>query len=180
MTYPEYLALERSSEQRHEFLRGEVWAMAGGTPSHARICANALLALGNVLKGKPCAAYTSDLRVRVVETDRSTYPDATVICGTLETATDDPDAAVNPLVIVEVLSDSTEASDRSEKFAHLQRLKSLQAYILVSQHTQRIEVFTRAPGVTWTFTPYSAGERIDLAALSATLDVNDFYLNPNA
>lgn len=106
MTYAEYLELERRSEEKHEYLRGEVWAMAGGTPGHAKIAANVTGALIAALRGKPCGVFSSDLRVRVTETDRSTYPDVTVICGKREAAADDENAVVNPTLIVEVLSDA--------------------------------------------------------------------------
>ncbi len=174
MTYAQYLELERTSPEKHEYLRGEVWAMAGGTPSHARIATNVLVALANALKGKPCDAFGSDLRVRVVETDRSTYPDATVVCGKRQVASDDVNAVVNPVVIVEVLSEATEASDRGEKFAHLQRLPTLQEYVLVSQKEQRIEVFRRGAGTTWTLLPHTSG-RVALESLGVALDFADVY-----
>lgn len=179
MTYAEYLALERSSPQKHEFLRGAVWAMAGGTPSHARIATNIASGLVVALKGRPCAVFNSDLRVRVEETNRSTYPDVTVVCSKQITATDDEDAIVNPTLIVEVLSDSTEASDRGEKFAHLQRLASLKEYVLVSQREQRIEIFRRGSGPTWTFTPFTSG-RVELSSVDVVLDMADVYANPLA
>jgi Uma2 family endonuclease len=104
MTYAEYLAAEAVSEVRHEYLNGEVWAMAGGTPEHAALA----LALGSelrqALRGKPCRAYSADLRIRIVDTGLSTYPDVSVVCGQLETAPDDKDAVTNPIVLVEVLS----------------------------------------------------------------------------
>jgi len=180
MTHAEYLAGEQTSDVKHEYLRGEVWAMSGGTPAHARIQQNVSTALAIALKGKPCGVYSSDLRVRIVSTDRSTYPDVTVICGKLETASDDPDAVVNPHLIVEVLSDSTEASDRGEKFAHYRRLESLQEYVLVSQQTQRVEVFRRGEGVTWTFIPVREGELVEFKSLDVRLDLTDVYANPNA
>lgn len=177
MTYPEYLAFERTSEQKHEYLRGTVWAMAGGTPSHARIAANVTAALGAALKGRPCAVFSADLRVRVEETDRSTYPDVTVVCRRQLTASDDPHAIVNPTVIVEVLSDSTEASDRGEKFAHLQHLASLKEYVLVGQKGRRIEVFRRGEGTSWTLYTFVSG-RVDLKSIDVFLEVDDVYADP--
>lgn len=179
MSHAQYLELERRSEEKHEYLRGEVWAMAGGTPSHARIAANVIGTLIAALRGKPCGVFSSDLRVRVVETDRSTYPDVTVICGKREIAADDENAVVNPTLIVEVLSDATEASDRGEKFAHLQRLASLQEYVLVSQREQRVEVFRRGEGATWTLLPYTSG-RVALSSVDAALDFADIYADPTA
>ncbi len=179
MTYPQYLVFERKSPEKHEYLRGVVWAMAGGTPSHARIASNVGGALIAALKGRPCAVFNSDLRVRVEETDRSTYPDVTVVCQKQLTAQDDPDAVVNPTLIVEVLSDSTEASDRGEKFAHLQRLPSLKEYVLVSQHERRIEVFRRGEGTTWILLPFTSGQ-VALKSIDVMLDMADVYADPLA
>jgi Uma2 family endonuclease len=178
MTYAQYLALERTSPEKHEFLRGEVWAMAWGTPSHARIATNIASALVVALKGRPCAVFNSDLRVRVEESDRSTYPDVSVVCREQRTAADDDDAIVNPTLIVEVLSDSTEASDRGEKFAHLQRLPSLMEYVLVSQREQRVELFRRGEGMWMLFT-CTAG-RVELKSLDVALELADVYANPLA
>ena len=179
MTYAQYLELERGSLEKHEYLRGQVWAMSGGTPSHAQIAANVTAALAAFLKGRPCGVFSSDLRVRVVETDRSTYPDVTVVCGKRQLAPDDENAVVNPTLIVEVLSDSTEASDRGEKFAHLQRLPSLKEYVLVSQREQRVEVFRRGEGATWTLLPFTSG-RVDLKSVDAFLELAEVYADPTA
>ena len=179
MTYAQYLALEEPSLVKHEYLHGEVWAMAGGTPSHARIGMNVGIALGNALKGRPCVVYSSDLRVRIEETDRSTYPDITVVCGKSVAASDDANAIVNPTLIVEVLSDSTEASDRGEKFAHLQHLPSLKEYVLVSQKLQRIEVFRRGEGSTWMLLPFTSG-RVPLLSVDAVLEFAEVYADPLA
>jgi Uma2 family endonuclease len=130
------------------------------------------------LKGRPCAVFNSDLRVRVEESDRSTYPDVSVVCREQRTATDDNDAIVNPTLIVEVLSDSTEASDRGEKFAHLQRLPSLMEYVLVSQREPRVELFRRGEGLWMLFT-CTAG-RVELRSLDVALELADVYANPLA
>lgn len=179
MTYAQYLVLEEPSLEKHEYRRGEVWAMAGGSPSHALIAGNTIRALGIALTGRPCGVFSSDLRVRVEETDRSTYPDVTVVCGKRVTASDDANAIVNPTLIVEVLSDSTEASDRGEKFAHLQHLPSLKEYVLISQKQQRIEVFRRGEGTTWTLLPFTSG-RVQLLSVDAALDFADVYADPLA
>ncbi|MCC6525818.1 MAG: Uma2 family endonuclease [Polyangiaceae bacterium] len=179
LTHAQYLALEASSDAKHEYLRGEAWAMAGGTPRHAKLAANVTAALTTALRGKPCGVFSADLRIRVEETDRTTYPDVTVVCGKREIARDDELAVVNPVVIVEVLSDATEASDRGEKFAHLQRLPSLQEYVLVSQAEPRIEVFRRGAGTTWVLTPHTGG-RVELASLGVALDFAELYADPTA
>lgn len=180
MTYAEYLELQRTSAEKHEFLRGEVWAMAGGTPAHSLIAANVGSELKAALKGRPCAVFNADLRVRVQATDRSTYPDVTVVCGKREVASDDLNAVTNPVLLVEVLSDGTEANDRGEKFAHYQRLPSLREYVLVSQQTHRVEVFSRADDNVWRYSAYGDGGAVRLEALGVSLDVASLYLDPTA
>ena len=175
MTYVEYLASERASDVRHEYLRGDVWAMAGGTPEHARLAARVIGELGRQLEGKPCEPFSSDLRVRVVATDLSTYPDVTVVCGELETAPEDADAVVNPTVLVEVLSDGSEAYDRGEKFAHYRRLASLREYVLISQHEPRVEVFRRRGEREWVFSEARAGETLRFSSLGVELAVDAVY-----
>lgn len=179
MTYAQYLDLERASEIKHEYLRGEIFAMAGGSPGHSRLAANVIGELRTALRGRPCAVFTSDARVRIEATDRATYPDVTVVCGRLETAPDDPDSIVNPVVIVEVLSDATEADDRGEKFAHYRRLGSLQEYLLVSQRAQRIEVYRRRDD-RWVLDEAGAGETLRLASIDVAISVDEVYRDPLA
>jgi Uma2 family endonuclease len=174
MTYPEYLTREATSEIKHEYLRGDVWAMESGTPTHARLCASLAWCLGNRLQGKGCTPYSADLRVRIEETDRSTYPDPTIICGPEQAASDDKDAITNPTVIIEVLSDSTERSDRGEKFAHYQRRATLREYVLVAQDSQRIEVFRRE-GKTWVLSIFEAGATVRLESLAVEFPLAEVY-----
>jgi Uma2 family endonuclease len=149
MTESDYLALERSSLEKHEYVNGERFGMAGGTPLHAAICANVARALGNALRGKGCGVASSDLRVHVPQTHLYTYPDVTVVCGRIETLATDDTVIVNPALIVEVLSESTEAYDRGAKFAHYERLPSLSGYLLVASDGRRLEHFQRVPGDRW-------------------------------
>lgn len=178
MTYDEYLALEARSETKHEYVRGEMLAMAGGTPEHAALATAMAIALGIALRGRPCRVYSSDLRVRVRETDLATYPDVTVVCGRLETADDDRHAAANPIVLVEVLSESTEAHDRGTKFAHYRHLASLREYVLVAQHERRIEVYRRNPEGRFELFEAGAGETFELTSIGATVAVDEIYANP--
>lgn len=180
MTWTEFVAFERTASEKHEYLRGEVWAMAGGTPEHGRLAATAMRLLGNALQGRPCSVYSSDVRVRVRDSDRSTYPDLSIVCGALQTDPDDANTITNPVVIVEVLSPTTEASDRGEKFAHYQHLSSLRDYVLISQTEKRIEVFSRGQGASWLMTPYGAEERVPLPSLGIELDLDALYFNPLA
>jgi Uma2 family endonuclease len=120
-SYSEYLILEESSSVRHEFADGEIYAIAGGTPTHAALAAIIIRLVGAQLP-VGCRAYSSDLRVRVPETGLSTYPDVTVVGGQTTRAADDPVAVTNPVLVVEVTSPSTEDYDRGEKLTHYQRL----------------------------------------------------------
>ena len=180
LTYAEYLAREQRSDTKHEFLRGEAWAMAGGTPEHGRLAAALIRALGNALDGRPCVVYTSDVRVRISESDRSTYPDLSVVCGKRISAPEDPDAITNPVVLVEVLSDTTEAEDRGEKFAHYRRLASLREYVLVSQKAERIEVFRRDAEGRWTLYESGRGAAFELVSLGVSVSVDQLYRDPLA
>ncbi|NVB39478.1 Uma2 family endonuclease [Pseudenhygromyxa sp. WMMC2535] len=180
MSYAEYLRLERGSDTKHEYLRGEVYAMAGGTPEHAALIAAVTIELGVALRDRACRVYGSDLRVRVQATDLSTYPDVSVVCGPLETADEDGDAALNPILIVEVLSDSTEAYDRGQKFAHYRRLPSLRHYVLVSQGEARLEVYSKGEDGAWIFTEAGAGEAVELGAIGVSLEVDRVYRDPLA
>jgi Uma2 family endonuclease len=178
-TYAEYLAFERGAATKHEFVDGQIVAMAGGTPEHPRLAVNVSAALVGALRGRPCSAFSADLRVHVPATGRTTYPDVTAVRDERRTAEVDDDAIVNPTVIVEILSPSTEASDRGEKFAHYRRLESLQEYVLVSQEEQRIEVYRRENDV-WALRDYGPGQAAELASLEVTLSVDEIYADPLA
>ncbi|MCA9685323.1 MAG: Uma2 family endonuclease, partial [Myxococcales bacterium] len=165
MDYAAYLEAEAAAEVKHEYLRGEVYAMAGGTPEHAALAMAVGAELTLALRGRPCRVFSSDLRVRIEATDLSTYPDITVVCGALERSAVDPQAVVNPTLIVEVLSDSTEAYDRGEKFSHYRRLPSLRAYVLVSQHEARLEAYIRNDDGAWVLSEAAVGQQLVLDAV---------------
>lgn len=172
MTYAEYLAHEEQSPVKHEWLRGEAWAMAGRTIEHGRLALAFGALLMNALRGKPCVVLSSNVGVRIDATDRTTYPDLTVVCGKRETSKDDPHAIVNPTVIVEVLSEGTERDDRGQKFAHYRHLASLEEYVLVGQDSRRIE--------GWILSEAAAGETIKLRSLGVDLAVDEVYFDPAA
>jgi Uma2 family endonuclease len=176
-TFREYLELEASSNLRHEFFDGVVYAMSGGSPDHSRLAANVISILTAQLVGKPCQCFTSDLRVRVLETGLATHPDVSVICGSLQSDSEDKNTATNPVVIVEVLSPSTQRYDREEKAAHYRRIRSLASYVLISHEEQRIEVFTRNDDGSWTLREARSGS-VELAAIGCRLSVEDVYRNP--
>lgn len=173
-TWREYLSFEESSNRKHEFLGGEIYAMAGGTPEHARLAAKVIAALERQTETGPCRVYSSDLRVRVQETGLGTYPDATVICGELLRDPEDKNTAVNPTVIFEVTSDSTEEYDRTTKFEHYQRCPSLQEYVLVSHRERCIEVFRRT-GETWTRSEARTSAVARLGSISVELEIDALY-----
>ena len=180
ITYDEYLALERASETRYEWRRGEVVAMAGGTPKHAVICANVIFALKDALRGRPCSVHSSDQKVRIERSDRTTYPDVAVVCTKRQVSGIDANAVVNPSVLVEVLSEGTESSDRGEKAAAYRRLDSLREYVLVAQDAAHVEVYERAEKGEWRFREHFAGERFELPSLGVTIDVDALYVDPTA
>lgn len=181
MTYAQYLAAEQASAMRHEYLRGQVFAMAGGTPEHAALAMAVGAQLSMASQGKPCRVFGSDLRVRIEGTDLSTYPDVSVVYGHLERSEIDPNAATNPVLIVEVLSDGTEAYDRGEKFAHYRRLTSLREYLLVSQLAPQLELYRRNAAGHWVLFEAAAGESLELESIGGVkLDVNGIYRDPLA
>ena len=158
LTPAEYLRIERAATYRSEYFRGEMFAMAGGSPKHSLIKMNIAGELRNRLKGRPCVAYDSDLRIKC-PTGLYTYPDASVICGKLEFDDEHKDTALNPTLLVEVLSKSTEAYDRGKKFNHYGQIKSLREYVLVSQDEPMIQRFLRNDDDTWTLTTVTGLEQ---------------------
>src|SRR5437763_1759978 len=141
----DYLRIERQAEFRSEYFDGEIFAMAGGTRAHSLIGTNIAGELRNQLKATDCVAYNTDLRVKVEATGLLTYPDVSVVCGEQRFLDDEQDVLLNPTVIIEVLSDSTEAYDRGKKFEHYRQIPSCKEYLLVSQKEPRIEQFIRQP-----------------------------------
>ena len=179
VTHAEYLALEEQSPTKHEWLDGVTYDMSGGTPDHAGLAAAVVGELRNQLRGKRCRVYTADLKVRVLATGLSTYADVSVICGALEVDPDDKNAATNPVVLVEVLSDSSEAYDRGQKFGHYRRIPSLAEYVLVSQHSPKIEVFRKNEAGKWVLAEEaSAGESAPLLSIGCALSVDEVYADP--
>lgn len=178
--FTDYVLLEESSTVKHEYLGGLVWAMAGGSPAHARIAANVATLLATQLAGKRCAVYSSDLRVRVAATGLATYPDITVVCGHLELDPEDikQHTVINPSVVVEVLSPSTEEYDRGEKLLNYQQIPSLREVVLVAQDEPRVEVWRRGEG-GWFLVPTSDGPA-RLATLDCQLPLASVYADPLA
>ena len=175
MSYADYLALEASTGLRHEFLDGEAWMMTGGTVRHSAVKSNLMIALGGALRGRPCRAYDSDLKVRVAHSGLATYPNLAVICGEIARHPDDRHALTNPTLLAEVLSDSAEAWDRGGKFAHYRTIASLRYYLRVNVNTSMIELFTRLDDGSWRLTEHRPGGELALPALGVALPVDEVY-----
>ena len=173
-TYAEYLAFEASSNVKHEFLAGQIYAMAGGTPEHAAMAAAIIGLLFQALHGGRCRAYDAGLRVRT-PTGLATYPDITVICGPRELDREDHQAVSNPTLIVEVLSRSTEEYDRGDKFEHYKSIRSLQQYVIGSYPEPHLEVWTRGHDDVWTPALAGEGDVAPVTAIGARLDVRELY-----
>lgn len=180
MTYAEYCAFERDATIKHEYLRGEVFAMAGGTLEHSWLSGRIVYLLNRELSGRPCWVLTSDARVHIEATELDTYPDVSVVCGERRTAAEDDHALTNPILIVEVLSDSTEAYDRGQKASHYRQIPSLQAYLLVSQHEPRLELQVRQADGVWSLFEARKGEQLTIAPLKITLSVDEVYQESTA
>ena len=156
--------------------------MAGGSPEHAATAANVVGILRQGLAGRRCQVFSSDLRIRVEETGLATYPDLSVVCGRLELDPEDRrgHTVVNPTVLVEVLSPSTEAYDRGEKLAHYKRIGSLREVVLVAHDEHRIDLWRRIEG-GWTQRTFGPGQRVVLESLhEITLPVDEIYFDPLA
>lgn len=177
-TPEEYLLLEREAETKSEYFLGEIFAMAGASIEHNALVANLIQSIGFKLKGKPCRVYPSDLRVKVNRNGLYTYPDVTIVCGKPVLEDDKNDTLLNPKVIFEVLSETTEKYDRGKKFQLYRELDSLEEYVLVSQEFQRVEKYSRDVSGFWRLqdcTPKSP--LLTLSAIECELSLSEIYEN---
>lgn len=173
MTETEYLAFERASDIKHEYINGYIYAMAGAKRNHSLITGKTITALNNGLSD--CDVYTSDTRVRI-SASKYVYPDASVVCGESQFAENEFDNLLNPTVIVEVLSPSTEAFDRGDKFQYYRGISSLKEYILISQDKARIEGFVRQDSGLWTFNAaIGLSATYELSVVDCTLELASIY-----
>jgi Uma2 family endonuclease len=170
----EYLALERQAEERHQFVDGQIYAMAGETPAHSTVCVNITVVLGSQLRGKPCRIYSPNMKIRSSPAEHKplkgmfSYADLSVVCGEPRFHDQHRDVLLNPRLIVEVLSPSTEAFDRGEKFLRYRsHLESLTDYLLVSTRLPFVEHFQRQSDGLWL---YSAAVGLEGSLLIASLD----------
>lgn len=178
-TVEEYFALEEASDSRYEFYHGEVFPLdeptsrAGGTKRHNLLIQNLVVALRGALRGRGCSVFAENVRVAVAEGQQYSYPDVVVSCAITD---DDPRTVYEPVLIVEVLSASTEARDRGWKFQQYQQIASLQHYVLVSQRRQLVECYTRHADTDWLLTSVREWTQVvELAALGVSLPLSALY-----
>ncbi len=172
-TYAQYLALEEHSGVRHEFLDGEIYAMAGGSPDHAALAAALIRIVGAQLP-PGCRAFTSDLRVLIAATGLTTYPDVAVICGPTLRTPADPLAVTNPVLLVEITSPSTEDYDRGEKLRHYESLPSLRDVLFVSHRAPHLTLHRREDD-RWAVTTAESGAVLELSSVEARIAVDELY-----
>jgi Uma2 family endonuclease len=174
-TPEQYLALERKSDCKHEFHNGFISAMAGASSEHNLIAGNLHGETRSQLKGRSCRVYMSDMRLRITATGLYTYPDVMAVCGEPRFSDDEVDTLLNPTMIAEVLSPSTESYDRGDKFAHYCQLTSLQEYVLIAQDKVRVERFTRQ-GNQWVLTEFkSLDDTLPLASIGCEIALREIY-----
>ena len=177
-TYAQYVALENESPTKHEFLDGEIYAMLGGSEDHSALALNVLAALLGAVGDRPCRAHTSDLRIYVEAVGLATFPDGSVICGPLQQHAPSPDAtALNPLILLEVTSDSSEEYDTSEKLEAYQTIPTLREVIIVSHRERRIAIHRRDTTGAWAMRVAIASGRIVAESLGVELIVDSIYRN---
>jgi Uma2 family endonuclease len=176
LTPAEYLALERASECKSEYVNGEMRAMTGASRRHNLIVTNILASLHQQLRKRNCEVYPSDMRVKVPSTGRYTYPDIIVVCGKPQFEDQYRDTLLNPMLIVEVLSDSTESYDRGDKFENFRTIASLSDYLLVAQHRIHVEHYVRQTGDTWLLSDYNRPDQVvDIQNWQCQLLLEDVY-----
>ena len=175
VSYPDYLEIERTGDPKHEWLNGRVFAMAGGTLAHSGLAVAVASELRALALPRGCQVFSSDARVRVRATGLASYPDASVVCGAVERDPEDRNAMVNPVVLVEVLSETTEAYDRGAKFAHYREIPALRDYVLLSQCERRIEVYSRDGEGLWVLREARGNGGVPIAALQGVLDLDRVY-----
>ena len=177
LTPEQYLEIERKAEFKSEYYQGEMFLMSGAREPHNLIVWNLAAELHRQLRAKPCRAYMNDMRVRVSATGLYTYPDVAAVCGEPQFLDETRDTLLNPSVIVEVLSPSTEAYDRGRKFEYYCSVESISEYLLVSSERVRAELFTRQPDGRWLMTAARMEDTLDLESVGAHLALAELYEN---
>ncbi|GAX43678.1 hypothetical protein NIES4075_46930 [Tolypothrix sp. NIES-4075] len=172
----EYLEIEVKSEERHEYINGQIIPMTGGTPNHNQITGNFYAALNFALKRQPFRVFVTDQRLWIPQKRINTYPDVMVVAGELQFQEGRKDTLTNPIMIAEVLSKSTKSYDRDEKFAAYRTITSFQEYLLIDQYTMHVEQYSKTDNNRWIFTEYEdADVTISLASISFEISLADIY-----
>lgn len=172
-----YLEQERVAMLRSEYCNGYIYAMSGASLTHNRVAANLALVLGTQLKHKSCEPFFGDMRVKVSATGLYTYPDGVIVCGEPQLEDEHFDTLLNPIAIIEILSPSTEAYDRGDKFAHYRTLQSLIDYVLIAQNQPRIEHYHRQTDGRWLYFAVTGLESsIDITTIDCTLSLAEIYM----
>ncbi len=174
-SYDEYLALEQATGERYEYIDGHILAMAGGTLAHGELSVKLAILLSNALRGRPCKIYPSDVKVCVADDGLYTYPDLSVVCGPPISSAHDPNAVRNPVVLVEVLSDGTEAYDRGEKFEKYRQIASLREYVLVSHRKPGVDLLRWSPDGSWILRALGPQDTLHLESLGVEIPVAAIY-----
>ncbi|NES02404.1 MAG: Uma2 family endonuclease [Okeania sp. SIO2F4] len=169
----EYLAGEEISSIKHEYINGQVYTMAGASDAHVTISLNLASELRSYLRGSGCRVYMSDMKAHIETANTFYYPDVMVTCDARDKALQD--RKKYPCLIVEVLSENTEAFDRGDKFANYQQLPTLQEYLLINQKRQRLECFRRNPEGLWVLHTYTQGSQIHLASIDFRTSIDNLY-----
>ena len=172
-TAADYLAWEPAQLDRHEYLDGEVFAMAGADDRHVTVAGNFYIALRQHLSGSPCRTYMSDMRLQVAAANSYFYPDVLVTCSALDQAS--PLVKTEPKLIIEVLSPSTAAYDRGLKFSHYRSLVSLQEYVLIDLDTRSTDCYRKGADGLWVLHPFARGEAVELASVALTLSSENLF-----
>ncbi len=176
ITAEEYFAIEEAAEYKSEYYHGEMFAMSGALVNHNLIVGNAFAGLYNLLRNSDCFVFPSDIRVELDKARHYAYPDVSVVCGDIRCADGRKDTIVNPVVIIEVLSESTQEYDRGLKFKAYQNIPSLKEYILIDQYSCRVEHFFKYADGLWIFEKYDKSEdTVKLRSVDAELSLNEIY-----
>ncbi len=176
ITADEYLARERAASTKSEYFNGEIFAMSGASPAHVLIVTNVVRELSSQLRKRDCTVYSTDLRVKVSTTGLYTYPDVLVVCGTSRFEDEHADTLLNPKVIVEVLSKSTQDYDRGAKFEQYRTIESFTEYVLIAQDKPHVEHFVRQPDGRWMLEETNRlADQITLESVGAHLALADVY-----
>ncbi len=175
-TVEEYLTMEKTSDVKHEFYKGEMFAMSGAGARHNSIAVNLTVSLHKQLEGKPCRPYGSDMRIHIPENSLYTYPDISIICGDIIFSDDDEDTATRPTVIIEILSPSTQRYDRGDKFKLYRAIPALREYILVDAESINVECFSLNDKFIWELREYKKLEETVLVkSINGVILLEDIY-----